>query len=162
MTEGGDEFVIESIITFSRTRNRFFLSWQGYPPSDNTWEPYSSFYDQDTPLKFLKKLKSLGVVCDACVRVAKSSSTVTPANRCRCAQRSPSPICTLGKRAFDMMKQADAKFSLSKGELFCTRAWHSFSQRSLDVTSLFSVTGSRKFLLKPRHFGPLQQTKTFS
>ena len=162
MTEGGDEFVIDSIITFSRARNRFFLSWQGYPPTENTWEPYSSFSDKDTPLEFLKKLKSLGVVCDACVRVAKSSSTVTPANRCKCAQRSPSPICTPGKRALDMMKQEDAKVSPTEGELFCPRTWHPFSQRLLDVTSVFSFTRSRNFFLKPRHCGPLQQTKAFS
>jgi len=158
MTEGEDEFVIESIITFSRTRNRFFLSWQGYPPSDNTWEPYSSFSDKDTPSKFLKKLQSLGVVCEACVGFAKSSSTVTPDKRCKCAQRSPSPICTPGKRALDMMKQADAKVSPTEGELFCSPAWH----RLFDVTSVCSFTGSGNFLLKPRHFGPLQQTKAFS
>ncbi len=95
-------------MTFSRTRNRFFLSWQGYPPSSNTWEPFKSFSDKETPLNFLNKLKSCGAICDSCIKIAKSSSALSPANVCECARRSPSPIVTPGKRAIDMLKQADA------------------------------------------------------
>ena len=49
-------YEIESIVTFSRTRNRFFLSWQGYPPTSNTWEPFKSFSEKETPFFFLSKL----------------------------------------------------------------------------------------------------------
>jgi hypothetical protein len=121
--EDEEVFVVESIITFSRTRNRFFLSWQGYPPSSNTWEPFSSFSDKETPLNFLEKLKKLGVVCDECKVIAKKSSTVSPATCCPCVKRSPSPICTPGKRALDMMKQADAQVFTLEGSLLCMHAW---------------------------------------
>jgi hypothetical protein len=104
-------FVIESIVTFSRTRNRFFLSWQGYPPTSNTWEPFKSFSEKETPLIFLSKLKSCGAICDNCIKIAKSSSALNPANMCECARRSPSPIVTPGRRAIDMMKKADAQNS---------------------------------------------------
>ena len=104
-------FVIESIVTFSRTRNRFFLSWQGYPPTANTWEPFKSFSDKETPLNFLSKLKSCGAICDNCVKIAKSSLALSPANICECARRSPSPIVTPGRRAIDMMQKADAQTS---------------------------------------------------
>jgi hypothetical protein len=97
-------YVIESILTFSRTRNRFLVSWEGYPPSSNTWEPFESFNDKTFPLDFLGKLKSLGVVCSKCISVAKSSAP-PPASACNCIKRSPSPVCKPGKRALDIMKQ---------------------------------------------------------
>lgn len=109
--DAGQVFVIESIVTFSRTRNRFFLSWQGYPPTSNTWEPFKSFSDKETPLNFLIKLKSCGAICDNCIKIAKSSSSLSPASICECARRRPSPISTPGKRAIDMLKAIDSQNS---------------------------------------------------
>jgi hypothetical protein len=62
------------------------------------------FNDKTCPLKFLGKLKSLGVVCSKCISVAKSSAP-PPASACNCIKRSPSPVCKPGQRALDMMKQ---------------------------------------------------------
>ncbi len=123
-------YAIESIVTFSRTRNRFFLSWQGYPPTSNTWEPFKSFSEKETPLIFLNKLKSCGIVCDNCIKIAKSSVSVSAATVCECVKRSPSPIVTPGKRAIDMMKKWDAENSES---LIKTK--RSRSDASLDVSS---------------------------
>ena len=85
----------------------FFVSWEGYPPSDRTWEPFGSFTDPNFPLAFLQKLKTLGAVCNECIALAQSSDA--PANRCTCFTRSPSPVCTPGKRVMDMLKQDAAK-----------------------------------------------------
>jgi hypothetical protein len=123
-------YEIESIVTFSRTRNRFFLSWQGYPPTSNTWEPFKSFSEKETPLFFLSKLKSCGIICDNCIKIAKSSVSVSAATVCECVKRSPSPIVTPGKRAIDMMKKWDAENSES---LIKTK--RSRSDASLDVSS---------------------------
>ena len=104
-----DVFVIDSIVTFSRTRNRFFLTWNGYPPSSNTWEPFKSFDDKMVPMEFLSKLKLRGIICDNCIKIAKSSVSVTPASVCECAKRCPSPISTPGKRAMDLLKQSESQ-----------------------------------------------------
>ena len=106
-----EKFVIQSIVTFSRTRNRFLVSWEGYPPSSNTWEPFECFNDKNCPLKFLAKLKSLNVVCSKCVGVAKSSAPPGAAVYCSCIKRSPSPVGKPGKRALDAMKQDNAEDS---------------------------------------------------
>jgi hypothetical protein len=100
-----EKFVIKSIVTFSRTRNRFLVSWEDYPPSSNTWEPLESFNDQNCPLNFLVKLKSLGAVCSECISVAKSSAPppASVADYCNCIKRSPSPVGKPGKRALEMI-----------------------------------------------------------
>jgi hypothetical protein len=110
MDDAAEEvYAIDSIVTFSRTRNRFFLSWQGYPPSSNTWEPFKSFDDKMVPMEFLSKLKLRGIICDNCIKIAKSSASVTPGSVCECAKRCPSPIATPGKRVIDLLKQSESQ-----------------------------------------------------
>jgi hypothetical protein len=100
-------FTVSEIITFSRCRNNFFVSWEGYPPIDRSWEPFGSFTDPNFPLAFLQKLKALGAVCDECIARAQSSDAPGgSANLCKCFARSPSPLLTPGKRAMGMLAAA--------------------------------------------------------
>jgi chromobox protein 5 len=64
--EAGDEYVVEAICG-SRTRNgvrQFEIKWEGFPSSDNTWEPeenLSHSADKLVDFKAAKEKKSTGL-----------------------------------------------------------------------------------------------------
>ena len=50
-------FEVEKIVDGPNDRQEFFIKWDGYPDSQNTWEPLENLPDEDMVDEYLNKIE---------------------------------------------------------------------------------------------------------